>query len=45
MIVIPQDFGKQVAQGKLPQIQIVTDGTEPNTALFVASQAQGVFLT
>ena len=45
MIVIPQDFGRQVTQGKLPQIQIVTDGTEPNTALFVSSQAQGVFLT
>jgi len=45
MIVVPQEFGKQVKQGRLPQIQIVTDGTEPNTALFVASQAQGVFLT
>lgn len=43
MVVIPQDFGRQVSQGRVPQIQIVTDGTEPNTALFVASQAQGVF--
>lgn len=43
MVVIPQDFGRQVAQGRMPQIQIVTNGAEPNTALFVASQAQGVF--
>lgn len=43
MVVIPQDFGRQVAQGRMPQIQIVTNGAEPNTALFIASQAQGVF--
>ena len=45
MVVIPQDFGKRVHQGALPQVQVVTDGSEPNTALFVASHAQGVFQT
>ncbi|MCB2050630.1 MAG: ABC transporter permease [Novosphingobium sp.] len=44
-IVIPADFGRVVAQGKAPQIQIVTDGSEPNTAQFVAAHASGVFNT
>ncbi|WEK48333.1 MAG: ABC transporter permease [Candidatus Andeanibacterium colombiense] len=43
MVVVPQDFGRQVHQGRLPAIQIVADGSEPNTAQFVAAQAQGVF--
>jgi len=43
IVVIPQDFGRQVKQGRFPEIQIATNGAEPNTALFVASQAQGVF--
>ena len=45
MVVLPQDFGRQVHQGRVPTIQIVTDGTEPNTAQFVANEAQGVFQT
>jgi len=43
IIVIPQDFGKTVAAGKVPQIQIITDGSQPNMAVFVSSHAQGVF--
>jgi len=43
MIVIPQDFGKQVQRGRMPEIQVVTDGSQPNTAQFVASHAEGVF--
>ncbi len=43
MIVLPQDFGAAVKRGAMPPIQIVTDGSQPNTAQFVASQAQGVF--
>lgn len=42
MVVIPQDFSATVAKGKLPQIQIVTDGSQPNTANFVAAYAEGV---
>ncbi|KPL69278.1 membrane protein [Erythrobacter sp. SG61-1L] len=45
VVVIPQDFGKVVHDGRLPDIQIVTDGSQPNTAIFVASHAQGVFQT
>lgn len=45
MIVIPQTFGREVKAGSLPKIQIVTDGSQPNTAQFVASQAQGIYQT
>ncbi len=43
MIVIPQDFGRTVQSGKMPTIQMATDGSQPNTALFVASYGQGIF--
>lgn len=42
-VVIPQDFDQQLLNpaGNL-QIQIITDGAEPNTASFVGAYAQGV---
>jgi ABC-2 type transport system permease protein len=42
-VVIPQDFERRRAS-PIPQplIQVVTDGSQPNTANFVASYAQGV---
>ena len=43
IIVIPQDFGQIAARGALPSIQVVTDGSQPNTANFVAAYADGVF--
>jgi len=42
IIVIPADFGEQSKRGRAPAIQVITDGSEPNTASFVASYAQGV---
>lgn len=42
IIVIPQDFGRGVKQGKAPAIQIVTDGSQPNTASFAAVYGEGV---
>jgi len=42
VVVIPQDFSDEVAQGRLPQVQVITDGSQPNTANFVAAFAQGV---
>lgn len=42
IIVIPQDFGRGVKQGKAPAIQIVTDGSQPNTASFAAAYGEGV---
>ncbi|AKH44195.1 ABC-2 type transport system permease protein [Altererythrobacter atlanticus] len=45
IIVIPQDFGRVVASGRVPEIQIITDGSQPNMAAFIAAHAQGVFQT
>ncbi len=42
IIVIPQDFGQGVTRGKAPPIQIVTDGSQPNTAGFAAAYGEGV---
>lgn len=43
IVVIPQDFGAQVKRGHVPQVQVATDGSQPNTASFAAAHAQGVF--
>ena len=45
-VVIPQDFERRLAS-QLPQplVQVVTDGSQPNTANFVANYAQGVVQT
>ena len=43
MVVIPQDFDMRLARPERgPLVQIVTDGTEPNTASFVGGYAEGV---
>ncbi|MEO8938152.1 MAG: ABC transporter permease [Burkholderiaceae bacterium] len=44
IIVIPSDFGRQVARGG-GSIQVITDGSSPNTASFVAGYAEGVRAT
>lgn len=41
-VVIPPDFGKGMASGVATPIQIVTDGTQPNQASFIAAYADGV---
>ncbi len=42
-VVIPQDFERRLAS-RVPQplLQVITDGSQPNTATFVANYAQGV---
>jgi ABC-2 type transport system permease protein len=45
MIVIPQDFGEGIKRGRMPAIQIVTDGSQPNTASFAAAYGEGVRAT
>jgi len=45
IIVIPQDFGQGVKRGKMPPIQIITDGSQPNTANFSAAYGEGVRAT
>ncbi|MEY4684670.1 MAG: hypothetical protein RLZ25_1129 [Pseudomonadota bacterium] len=43
-VVIPADFDQRLTSSELqPAIQVITDGTQPNTASFVANYAQGVF--
>lgn len=44
IVVIPQDFGRAAARGG-GTIQIVTDGSLPNTATFIAAYAEGVRAT
>ncbi len=45
-VVIPQDFGQRMAQrGSEPLVQIVTDGSYPNTANYVENYARGVVQT
>lgn len=42
-VVIPQDFEQRLnAQSGEPFIQIITDGSQPNTANYVANYTQGV---
>jgi ABC-2 type transport system permease protein len=43
-VVIPQDFDARLARaGDAALIQVITDGSQPNTASFVSGYAQGVF--
>ncbi|RYD49363.1 MAG: ABC transporter permease, partial [Sphingomonadales bacterium] len=42
IIVIPQDFGSRLKQGRMPPIQIIADGSQPNTANFAAAYGEGV---
>lgn len=44
-VVIPQDFERHFADTGNPLVQIITDGSQPNTANFVANYAQGVVQT
>lgn len=42
-IIIPENFSEKVQRGQKAEIQIIGDGTDPNTASYVESYAQGVF--
>lgn len=42
IIVIPPDFGRRVKAGEIPPVQVITDGSQPNTAQFVGAYAEGV---
>ncbi len=43
IITIPECFSEDVQKGKKADIQIVSDGTDPNTASYIESYASGVF--
>ena len=42
IIVVPADFGRSRAKDGAAPIEIITDGSTPNTATFVALYAEGV---
>src|SRR5207302_10668850 len=42
IVVIPQAFGDGIARRSPPAVQIITDGSQPNTAALVAAYAEGV---
>ena len=45
-VVIPENFDRTLTvPGSVPQIQVITDATEPNSAKFVSGYAQGVLNT
>lgn len=46
LVVIPQDFDRRVAsRSGTALIQLITDGSQPNTAHFVSGYAEGVLQT
>lgn len=42
IIVIPARFAADLATAGAPEVEVIVDGTEPNTAAFVQSHAAGV---
>lgn len=42
IVVIPADFSRRVAAGSAADVQVITDGSLPNTANFVAAYAEGI---
>ena len=42
IVVIPQSFGRDLLAGRSPGLQVITDGSQPNTASFVSGYADGV---
>jgi drug efflux transport system permease protein len=45
IVVIPSTFASDFAARNKPQVQVIVDGTDPNTANFVQGYAQGVVAT
>lgn len=44
MLIIPADFESRLASADQPlNVQIITDGSQPNTANFAASYARGIY--
>lgn len=45
IIVIPQDFGRKTELGQTAPLQVIADGSLPNTADFVSAYAEGLRAT
>lgn len=42
MVVVPQNFSENLLRGTQASVQVIVDGSEPNTGTFVLNYAQGV---
>ena len=42
IVVIPEGFGAGLASGRVRDIQVLTDGGQPNTAAFLSGHARGL---
>ena len=42
-IIIPEGFSEKMQKGQKTEIQVISDGTDPNTAAYIESYASGVF--
>jgi ABC-2 type transport system permease protein len=42
IIVVPQDFSRKLAHGKGAAVQLITDGSVPNTATFAAGHSRAL---
>ncbi len=42
IVIIPQDFSEKLERNENSPIQVIADGSEPNTASFVQNYAEGV---
>lgn len=42
ILIIPQDFSRTLARGQAAQVQLITDGSVPNTAAFAAGHARAL---
>ena len=45
IIVVPSYFSERLAHGEPAPLQVISDGTQPNTATFVENYAAGAFST
>ncbi|MFM2485537.1 ABC transporter permease [Celerinatantimonas yamalensis] len=43
IVIIPPNFDQLVSAGKIPPLQIISDGSEPNTARFMQRYVQGAW--
>lgn len=42
MVILSQNFDADLLRGQSPQVQLLVDGSEPNTANFIAGYSQGL---
>ncbi|MDR1609261.1 MAG: ABC transporter permease [Holosporales bacterium] len=42
-IFVPENFSKNVSAGRKAEVQVVSDGTDPNTAAYIEAYASGIF--